>query len=473
MEFYQKIKQFTEKFHMLSPQAGVLVGLSGGADSVALLQVLCRMREEVGLRLFAVHVHHGIRSTAQRDADFCEMLCKQKDVEFVCEKADVTAFAKEQGITVEEAGRKLRYDIFERYRVLKALDAIAVAHHKNDQAETILFQLFRGSGIKGLTGIPYQRDYIIRPLLAVSREEIEVFLEQQGLDYVTDETNVSDIYSRNKIRHHILPMAEEVCAGAIDNMNRASTILKEVQDFMEEESRAFLERHAEHCEYQISVSVTALKERHIALQKYIILAAIEHMIKCRKDITERHVEGILSLLETEGEKSIDLPRGLLVKKQYDMLLFCKERVAERENALKQTEISVIPGNVYLFADGRWLEATLIEDNNLENIPKSNCTKWFDYDKISNTLLVRTRQAGDYLTIDEKEAQKSLQDYLVNEKVPKSMRDEVLVLADDHHIVWVLGKRISTHYKVTEHTKRILQIHIGGMERGRESRNIIG
>lgn len=473
MEFRQKIKDYTEKFHMLWPQAGVLVGLSGGADSVALLEVLCQMREALGLRLFAVHVHHGIRDNAQKDADFCEALCRQKGVAFACEKVDVTTIAKEQGITVEEAGRNARYEIFEQYRTAQGLDVIAIAHHKNDQAETMLFQLFRGSGIRGLSGIPHQRDHIIRPLLSVSREEIEAFLQKEGLTFVTDETNLDDIYSRNKIRHHIIGVAEEICAGAVENMTRAGMLLKEVQDFMDAESNAFLKEFAHFEESQILVPIEALKAKHIALQKSIILSAIEKTVKSRKDITEKHVESVLSLLEKDGEKHIDLPKGCFVRKQYESLIFGVGDHFQKEHILKAEPICIKPGHKYLLPDGRWLETTLITDNNLENIPKSNCTKWFDYDKISHTLLIRTRQAGDYLTIDEKESQKSLQDYLVNEKVPKSMRDNMLVLADGQHIVWVLDKRISTHYKVTEKTKQILQVHIGGTEYGRENISIIG
>ncbi len=469
MEFYQKIKKNTEKFHMLSPQAGVLVGLSGGADSVALLEVLCRMREELSLRLFAVYVHHGIRPSAQKDAAFCELLCKRKNVEFVCEKVDAQSFAKEQAVTLEEAGRTLRYEIFEKYRILKGLDVIAVGHHKNDQAETMLFQLFRGSGIKGLSGIPYQRGHVIRPLLFVSRKEIETFLKEKGLDYITDETNLLDIYSRNKIRHHIIPAAEEICAGALDNMSRASMLLREVQDFMEKESDAFLKKYAHYEEKQISFSVTDFKECHMALQKYIVMTVIEELTGHRKDITGKHIESILELLEKDGEKSIDLPYGYFVKKQYNTLFFAESR----GNTAEQKQISITPGNTYNLPDGRYLEVSLIKDNNFQNIPKSDCIKWFDYDKIFHTLLVRTRQPGDYLTIDEKESRKSLQDYFINEKVPKSIRDNVFVLADGHHVLWVLGKRISTHYKVTDNTKQILQIHIGGTERERESRSIIG
>jgi len=458
MNFQQKIKEFIQKYNMMGKEAGVLIGLSGGADSVALLEVLCELRKEMGLKIVALHVNHSIRESAEHDAVFCKMLCKQKDVSYFCERVNVPEIAKENGLSVEEAGRQARYEIFERKRKELGLDVIAVAHHKNDQAETMLFQLFRGSGVRGVSGIPLKRDAIIRPLMAVTKEEIECFLDEQKLLYVLDETNQSDAYSRNKIRHRVLPLAEEICDGAVENMNRAALLLREMEAYMEEQSDAFLNAKAEYENEKLSISASALGGCHIALQKAVVMQAIYRTTKSRKDVTEKHIENILSLLEKDGEKVISLPQGLVVRKQYDKLIF--EKDGAEKVFRKPQEAVIVPGEKIILSNGQFLEAKLIDCNNFENIPKSDCTKWFDYDKIIHTLVVRTRQAGDYLTIDECGSRKSLQDYLVNEKVPKSERDDLLLLADDKHIVWVLSKRISNYYKVTKHTKQILQVSIG-------------
>ena len=297
MKLEQKTKQFMEKQHMLSEDAGVLVGLSGGADSVALLEVLCALREEWNLRLAAVHVHHGIRAEAEEDAEFCRRLCEAKQVEFYCEYADVPKLARELGLTLEEAGRKVRYELFEQYRKHLKLDVIAVAHHQNDQAETILFQLFRGSGLRGLAGIPAKRGYIIRPLLGVNRRDIEEYLQQKQAEYVTDATNLTDIYARNKIRQHILPMAEQVSAGAVVNMNRTGAQLREILDYMEKEADVFLAKYSSQSDQNSQSEVSAqelcrelmlqtepLKNIHPALRKMIIMEAIGrtfHRKACR------------------------------------------------------------------------------------------------------------------------------------------------------------------------------------------------
>ena len=412
MKLEQKTRQFIQKFHMLSIGSGVVIGLSGGADSVALLEVLCSLREELQLRLAAVHVHHGIRPEAQQDADFCKELCLKKNVAFFCEYADVPGMAKEQGLTEEEAGRKARYQIFEDYRQNLQMDVIAVAHHQNDQAETVLFQLFRGSGLRGLSGMQPKRDKIIRPLLSVSRAEIEEYLQTGHLKYVTDATNASDAYSRNKIRHRILPVAEEISFGAAEHMSQTAGQLREVLDYMERQACVFLDSHAVRDEKELKISVKAMLSEHIALQKMIITEVITRIFKSRKDITERHIEDILELLEKEGEKTIHLPGNGVVTKSYNWLIF--KHAVERDDRTVFTPIIIEPDRTYALPGGFFVETRLISYNNLENIPKMDCIKWFDYDKIIGTLFLRTREQGDYLTIRDDGARKSLQDYLVND-----------------------------------------------------------
>lgn len=463
MNFEQKVKRFIEKYHMLSEGAGVLVGLSGGADSVALLEVLCALREHWKLRIAAVHVHHGVRQEAWQDVELCKNLCAEKEIAFYCEYADVPKLAREWGLSVEEAGRKVRYMLFEKYRQQLELDFIAVAHHQNDQAETMLFQLFRGSGLRGLSGIPVQRGCIIRPLAGVSRLEIEEYLESRQQDYVVDATNLTDVYTRNKIRQHILPLAEEIAPGAIENMNRAGAQLREIQEFMQEQAESFLEKNSqrEQNSEALHIQVAALKVVHPALQKAVIMTAIEQAFHSRRDITEKHVEAIRDLLNKGGEKVVNLPKAGVVIKTYERLTFLQKTATEECASLVFEQLEIRPNATYVLSDGRILKTELILENKMQNIPKSDCLKWFDYDKISGALALRNRTKGDFLTINEEGARKKLQDYLVNEKVPKNVRDELLVLADGQHIVWVPGMRISAYYKVTEQTQRILQVYIGG------------
>ena len=460
MRLEKKIRHYIEKFHLLPIGSGVVIGLSGGADSVALLEVLCSLQWERDLRLAAVHVHHGIRESAQKDVEFCRELCMEKKVDFFCEYIDVPRMAKAQGLSEEEAGRNARYRIFEEYRRKLQMDVIAVAHHQNDQAETILFQLFRGSGLRGMSGMQPKRGNIIRPLLGVSRKEIEEYLCDKQRTYVIDETNACDQYSRNKIRHHVLPVAEEISFGAAGHMSQTAGQLGEVLDYMEHQAANFLDMQGEYVDGEWRLPVEALQQEHIALQKMIVTEALARSFKSRKDITEKHIDHVLQLFDKDGEKTIHLPNGGVVVKRYFQLIF-KQIIENNESDFSGfCKIKIEPDHSYFLENGMFLETKLLFENNLENVPKNDCIKWFDYDKIITTLSLRTREQGDFLVIRDDGARKSLQDYLVNEKVPKSERDKQLLIADGNHILWVIGKRISAHYKVTEHTKRILEVYIG-------------
>ncbi|MBR4059234.1 MAG: tRNA lysidine(34) synthetase TilS [Lachnospiraceae bacterium] len=468
MRLEKKIRHYIEKFHLLPIGSGVVIGLSGGADSVALLEVLCSLQWERDLRLAAVHVHHGIRESAQKDVEFCRELCMEKKVDFFCEYIDVPRMAKAQGLSEEEAGRNARYRIFEEYRRKLQMDVIAVAHHQNDQAETILFQLFRGSGLRGMSGMQPKRGNIIRPLLGVSRKEIEEYLCDKQRTYVIDETNACDQYSRNKIRHHVLPVAEEISFGAAGHMSQTAGQLGEVLDYMEHQAANFLDMQGEYVDGEWRLPVEALQQEHIALQKMIVTEALARSFKSRKDITEKHIDHVLQLFDKDGEKTIHLPNGGVVVKRYFQLIF-KQIIENNESDFSGfCKIKIEPDHSYFLENGMFLETKLLFENNLENVPKNDCIKWFDYDKIITTLSLRTREQGDFLVIRDDGARKSLQDYLVNEKVPKSERDKQLLIADGNHILWVIGKRISAHYKVTEHTKRILEVYIGGKNRGRKN-----
>ena len=252
MSLKEKVLSYIRTHNMLAPGQRVVAGLSGGADSVCLLSLLADLREEYSLELRAVHVHHGLRGEeADRDAAFSRELCRSLGVPFSLAFVNVKEEAGKRRISEEEAGRILRYQVFEReagrweqeLRREKTAEPagsqpesvkIAVAHHGDDSAETILYQLFRGSGLKGLSGIPPARGNIIRPLLCAERREIIAYLEEKGLPFVTDSTNLENDYARNKIRNQILPMAvQEINQGAADHIRRAGELIGEADRFFD------------------------------------------------------------------------------------------------------------------------------------------------------------------------------------------------------------------------------------------------
>ncbi len=496
----QKILFFIEEYHMLEYGDHVVAGVSGGADSVCLLLVLLELRKKYGLRLTAVHVEHGIRGEdSLRDAAFVQELCARHDVACVVKHCDAPTFAREHGMSLEEGARALRYDCFREVSEQLSADKIAVAHNQNDCGETLLFQLIRGSGLKGMRGIEPMRGNIIRPLLCVEREEIEAFLQERGQAFCTDATNLETEYSRNKIRHQVIPVLKEINDGAVEHLYRSTRYAAEAAELVEalaedarsrcvepngvlpKERRAELngalpkERRAE----DVLLRESLLKEQPL-IQKTLVLEVLCEQAGSRKDISEVHVLKVLELFEKQVGRRISLPYGLQAERTYDGVEIGapgreEAGVAGRRESTVLEESSEANGShckiseelkpqisLELPAYGWHITARILEKNGeFQEIPKKRYTKWFDYDKIKGTLLLRNRCQGDYFIMDAQGRRQSLKKYLINEKIPARKREEILVLADGSHILWTIGGRISEAYKVTRDTERILEVQVNG------------
>lgn len=485
---YQKVKAYIEKHRMLAPGDTVVMGVSGGADSVCLFLLLCELAKELKLQLIVVHVHHGIRKEADEDAAYVEQLCNQQKVPFELVREDVKAYAKKEHLSEEEAGRKIRYRAFEEAlsKYIKPEDAkdgkIAVAHNANDRAETMLFHLFRGTGLAGAGGIKPVREQVIRPILCLKREEIEAYLQERQISFCIDCTNLEDTYTRNRIRNHILPYAEkEICKGAVAHMCDTADILLETEAYVRRQTMKAYERCLiEQEEGKLIFHADMLREEEVFIRKQVLLMGLEQVTKCRRDITSVHITDMDELLKKKGSKQLSLPYGLAVvkecRKECDRLVLYqtkKEQKGEEDRILSEILINPpdemeIPGvgNVKFQVLER---DTLSEESEISDffcgktqfIPQKSCTKWFDYDRITKSLMFRVREIGDYLTINEKMSKKSLKEYMIGEKIPKEQRDKIYVLADGSHILWIPGYRISEYYKITSQTERILQVQIGG------------
>lgn len=467
----EKIKAYVKKYHMLTDGDTVVAGVSGGADSVCLLFVLKELQKEIDFTLFVVHVNHKIRREAGEDACFVEELCRQLDLPFFLVEENVEDLAKAQGISTEEAGREVRYRAFEEAlkenapeAVLTGHGKIAVAHNSNDRAETMLFNLFRGTGIAGLCGIRPKRDNVIRPILCLSREEIETFLEERNLSYCIDKTNNEDTYTRNKIRHHILPFArQQVSEGVLENMTRTGDLMQETEDFINTEVEKAYGKCVQKKDAEVCVNVEGLLCNHSLIRKHLILRSIEDLVSTKKDISAIHVRDVLGLFEQTGNRQISLPYGILVRREYENVVF------EKRDSLPCGEPTISAGldlpldrNCIVSVPGLGeLEISAFSYEKNMDIPQNQYTKWFDYDKIDKPLKIRNRKPGDFLTINKALSKKSIQDYMVDEKIPKAQRDKLWLVTEQEHVLWVVGYRISEKYKVNENTKTVLQIQLRG------------
>ncbi len=476
---WRKVQRFMEKQGMAT-KGRVLVALSGGADSVCLLSVLRRISHELELR--ALHVHHGLRGEeADRDVMFVRNLCRQMQIPLTVVYRNVSAYALEHGLSEEEAGRLLRYEALEeeadRWEEEEVPDCrkgtadvwIALAHHKDDQAETILHHLLRGSGLSGLAGIRPVQNNRIRPLLCVSRGEIVEYLKQEGLSWCEDSTNESSDYTRNRIRNHLIPqMKEQVNRNAVENIIHAGEIAAQADDYLKKRAeevwrQAGRERKNGGC----SIRREVFGSQEPIIQTYLIRHMLGLAAPGWKDITSVHFRQLAELAGKQSGKRLDLPCGITGYCDYEELILKCEKQKNREGDFCSTVLELPePDGPDVEVQGLKLRAFSAKKG--EEIPKNQYTKWFDYDKINSTLFLRPRQSGDYLLLLGG-GKKMVARYMIDEKIPRDQRDEILMLAEDSHILWVIGFRISEYYKVTNTTKTILEAKFdGGKKDGRES-----
>lgn len=452
----EKVFAFMEEWHMIEPGDRVVAGISGGADSVCLLFLLLEYQKRVPFSLAVCHVNHGIRQEAARDEEYVRILCERYGLPFFPYRRDVLEIAGKERLSIEEAGRKVRYEAFRESLTHWKGEKIAVAHHLQDSVETLLFNLFRGTGIWGLTGIKPVREEIIRPLLAAEREEIEDYLNGKEISWCIDHTNEEDTYTRNRIRRRLLPYVEEnLVQGASRHMGATALEMLKLTEYIEDKRQQAVEQCCLAEEDQVSIRLEEFKKLHSFMQSQVLLWAVEKAAKSRKDVGRVHVEELFKLTEKEGYKRINLPGGFEGSKEYGILRLKKHK----EEALRLSEQKLSVPGTYLLEDGRILELSLIKKEKVGRIEENQYTKYLDYDKIYNCLILRSRRQGDYLTIDREGKRKSLKKYMIQEKIAAPLRNRIPVIAEGSHILWVIGYRISADYKINEQTKVCLQIRV--------------
>ena len=456
---------------MTAPGDAVIVALSGGADSVCLLTVLKQLATPEFL-LRAVHVHHGIRGAeADRDEAFAQKLCESLSVPLCVAYCHVPAYAAEHGLSEEEAGRILRYQVLEKEagKWEQELPAgsrvkIALAHHRDDNAETILHHLLRGSGLTGLAGIRPVQGRRIRPLLCVGREEIRAYLEAGHISWCEDSTNQSPDYTRNRIRSQVLPLLKTaVNEQAEEHILQAGQIIGQADAYLRQQAEEIWQEAVCGREEDLAaIPLTAFARQPEILKTYLIRHMLDQLHPGWKDIGSRHFTAIAELAGKPVGSRLDLPGGLMARTGYETLEIVRK--TEREVSVK-TE-SGADGEIHGRQTVPELHMTVFSRQKDQEIPKNQYTKWFDYDKIKGTLSVRTRRTGDYLILPSG-GSKTIARYMIDEKIPKEKREKILLLTEGSHVLWVVGFRISEYYKIEEHTENILQVTCdGGKDYGR-------
>ena len=314
-KFTQKVSTYIEKNQMIKQGDSVIVGLSGGGDSVCLFLVLNELRKKMKFDLFCVHVNHGIRGiSATRDELFAKELCNRENIPIKIYNIDVPKIAKDEKISLEEAGRKARYEIFNQEAKEHNNAKIAVAHHINDQAETILFNMIRGSGLKGMGGITPIRGNIIRPFLSVTRNEIERYLRENNEDFCVDETNEDDTYSRNQIRNKVIPLLNEIQPESVVHIASAAEEFRELSEYIEEKAKELFKCYVTKMDNGYVISLDKLKKEKPIIVRSVIILTMKKLTDEYKDITRTHINDIYSLVHKGRGKEIHLPKGLYAQK---------------------------------------------------------------------------------------------------------------------------------------------------------------
>ena len=420
--FFENLK----KVNIIKKGDKLCLAVSGGADSMYLFYNFMDLRDDFDLDIIVCHLNHGIRETAKRDEDFVKNICRDYGVKCLTKTVNMDEYARLNKLSSEEAGRILRYEFFRENSFGRK---ILTAHNANDRAETLLFNIIRGTGIRGLVGMTEVNEDIYRPLIDIKRCDIEDYLHKNNLPYVEDETNFEEIYTRNKIRLSLIPKLSELNPNVIDALLRLSENASDASDFIEE-------------------LVEEMKELNKFLACEIIKSYLAKNFYSENILSRDNILGIYDLILGESGRVINLGSKISARKSYDKV-FVEEEKSEsvkREASLKLGNNYTDFGEIFISKDG--------------SISKGDSfIKTIDCDKIKGSLFIRRRQRGDRFKPLGMKNNKKLKDYFIDRKVDRLKRDEIGLICDDEKIIYVLGMDISEDVKIDENTLNKLVLEV--------------
>jgi len=433
----ETVRTYIEKHKLLIPDEPVLVGLSGGADSVALLSVLCKL----GYTCIAAHCNFHLRGDeSQRDETFCKELALHFQIPFHKADFETSKYAKEKHISIEMAARELRYEWFEKLRQEVDAQAIAVAHHQDDNVETLLMNLCRGTGIRGLAGIRPKNNFVVRPLLSITRNDILHWLDMHNLSHVTDSTNLSDIYTRNFIRHKVVPLLEEVNPSVSNNISRTANLLSGVESLY---LYAIEEIHKKVFVKDDYISITAL-------MAYPAPEVVLYEILKPYGFNRFVVADVFSVLNKESGKSFYSSTHHLVKDRQYLQLTPIEADIQQRYVLSPDE-TIFDGAIKLSFQKREIAPDF-------SVEKNKNIAFLDYDKLTFPLVLRTWEKGDRFVPFGMKGQKKISDYFSDNKYSLIDKKKAWLLCSGDDIIWIVGDRVDDRFCIKKDTKRAFIIY---------------
>ena len=461
MDPVQKIinqaKKTISRYQMVNPGDLVVVAVSGGPDSVCLLDLLNTLANGFKFRLCVAHYNHGLRDKEDPlETELVQNLAESMKHPFFTEQASLL----KMGVgSIEEKARDARYQFLEKVRQLCHGHKIAVGHHLNDQAETVLMRLLRGSGISGLSGIPPIREnIIIRPLIEVKRDDIEAYLKARELPYVFDSSNLNTRFLRNKIRASLLPNLLEYQPLFIEHLAQLSKILKEDDLYLTSEAEQWIEKQVKQkSDGDLSIPLPSLAKLPQAIKSRAIRILLKKIGSGLRNIDYGHIQSISRLAESKKSQAmLDLPNGLVVQRIYDTLLFCAGEHADLKAFCSEL---TGPESFHIEQVNQTITFQEVQGNVLPKNESSQWTTFFDADKVRFPLFVRNFRPGDRFIPLGMKGHKKIKDFFIDLKVPSSTRASTLLLTSKKEVLWICGYRIDERYKVTPQTKRMLKVTI--------------
>lgn len=459
--FLKNIEQVLKR--LIAPGDKVLVGVSGGTDSIALLHVLHWFSKIQNYSLIVVHIDHMARGKdSVTDADFVESVAEKLKLPFYLKKNDVGIERLQLKTSFQDAARIIRYQFFEDTLQAVGGNKVALGHSADDQVETILMNIVRGTGLKGLTGIPQVRGYIIRPFLEIHRKDLEVYLKENDISFRDDSSNSDKKYLRNRIRHELIPHLETYNPGIKKCLQKMSEIAREedsllsqmIRDIFKQKSR-FLEGN----EKNIVWDIDEFQFYPVALRQRLVREIFCRITGDMQAITAHHVQQIINLFNSpKVGKVLNIPRGVTVTCNYDSMLFAKRVDGICENEPLVTPIAV-PGTTELLEGHiRRVQTQIFTDKGDLSSLDTGRQAFFDLEKTGFGIQVRFFRAGDRFCPLGMTGNKKLKSFFIDRKVPRSMRSQIPILTNaDDDIIWVYGQRISHLYRVTDKTEKVLFI----------------
>ena len=449
----------------------MLVGVSGGPDSMALLFILYRLRSRFQIQMGVAHLNHCLRGeSSHREATFVQQTAKKMALPFHMAAARVAKVKRKLGLSMEDAGRRLRYAFFKKIMMDHGYDKLALGHQLDDNAEQVLLALLRGTGPLGLSGIaPVRDNRIIRPLLHIRRAQIEEYVREMRIFVVSDESNEDLTFLRNRIRHRLLPLlAEEYNPQIVPRLAHLADIMRCEQEWIESTvEKSYESIVTENQDGTLSLSVAHLRLAHPALARRLVRMALSRLLGSLREITFAHIQSVLDLVSKDlGKKSCHLPQGIRVHRFANRLVFCKmdgRKTEMTDSSYSRTVPTSIvpfplPPQISIHPLGIGLRFSCYRPHQLPPWKKVEPNQaHLDWAKISFPLMVRPPAPGDRFTPLGAAGSQKVKKYFIDHRVPKKIRPFIPIITDQQRILWVMGQRMADYGKITEETDMVLSI----------------